>query len=41
MGGVGAAVFGDQLEAGREVEQDHLDNIQRVFDRTAAQRRGR
>ena len=32
MGGMGAAVFGDQFEAGREVEQRHLDNIQRVFD---------
>jgi hypothetical protein len=36
MGGVGAAVFGDQLEAGRNVEQRHLDNIQSVFDRAAA-----
>ena len=36
MGGVGAAVFGDQFEAGRNVEQDHLDNIQRIFDRAAA-----
>jgi hypothetical protein len=33
MGGVGAAVFGDRFEVGREVEQDHLDNIQGVFDR--------
>ena len=35
MGGVGAAVFGDQFEAGREVEQSHLDNIQRVFQAAA------
>jgi uncharacterized protein DUF937 len=33
MGGAGAAVFGERLEPGREVEQDHLDNIQSVFDR--------
>ena len=37
MGGVGAAVFGDWFEAGREVEQRQLDNIQRVFDRAAEQ----
>jgi hypothetical protein len=24
-------VFGDRFEVGREVEQDHLDNIQSVF----------
>jgi hypothetical protein len=40
MGGAGAAVFGDRFEVGREVEQDHLDNIQGVFDRFfGAQRR--
>ncbi len=33
MGGVGAAVFGERLEPGRDVEQEHLDNIQGVFDR--------
>jgi len=33
MGGAGAAVFGDHLEPGREVEKKHLDNIQDVFDR--------
>lgn len=33
MGGVGAAVFGDRFEAGRDIEQSHLDNIQQVFDR--------
>lgn len=39
MGGVGAAVFGDQLEAGREVEQRHLDNIQRVLDQAGTPER--
>ena len=40
MGGVGAAVFGDRFEVGRDVEQDHLDNIESVFDRfSGAQRR--
>jgi hypothetical protein len=40
MGGVGAAVFGDHFEAGRDVEQSHVDNIQSVFDRFfGAQRR--
>jgi hypothetical protein len=33
MGGAGAAVFGDRFEAGQDVEQGHLDNIQSVFDR--------
>jgi hypothetical protein len=37
MGGVGAAVFGDQFESGREVEKRHLDDLQRVFDRAFAQ----
>jgi hypothetical protein len=32
-GGVGAALFGDQFEVGRDVERDHLENIQNVFDR--------
>jgi hypothetical protein len=32
-GGVGAAVFGDLLETGRDVDQSHLDNIQRLFER--------
>jgi hypothetical protein len=32
-GGAGAAVFGDQLEAGQDVEQSHLDSLQQVFDR--------
>jgi hypothetical protein len=32
-GGVGAAVFGDLLETGRDVEQRHLDNVQRLFER--------
>jgi hypothetical protein len=33
MNGAGAAVFGDRLEAGRDVEQSHLDSLQQVFDR--------
>jgi len=33
MGGVGAAVFGERLDVGRDVEKEHLDNIQNVFDR--------
>ena len=33
MGGAGAAVFGDHFEAGQDVEQSHVDNIQNVFDR--------
>jgi hypothetical protein len=33
MGGAGAALFGDQFEHGQDVDQDHLDNIQGVFDR--------
>ena len=33
MGGAGAAVFGDHFEAGQDVEQGHVDNIQNVFDR--------
>ena len=33
MGGAGAAVFGDHLEAGRDVDRSHVDNIQRVLDR--------
>jgi hypothetical protein len=33
MGGAGAAVFGDHFEAGQDVEQSHIDNIQNVFDR--------
>ena len=40
MGGVGAAVFGDRLEAGRDVEQSHLDSFQRVFDRFSGAARG-
>ena len=40
MGGAGAALFGDQLEHGQDVEQSHLDNIQSVLDRfLGAQRR--
>jgi hypothetical protein len=33
MGGAGATVFGEQFEAGRDVEQRHLENIQGIFDR--------
>jgi hypothetical protein len=32
-GGVGAAVFGDHFEAGRDVDQSHVNNIESVFDR--------
>ena len=40
MGGAGEAVFGDRLEVGRDVEQDHLDSILSVLDRFfGAQRR--
>jgi len=40
MGGAGAAVFGDHFEAGQDVEQKHIDNIQNVFNRFfGAQRR--
>jgi hypothetical protein len=40
MDGVGAAVFGDRFEVGREVDEDHLENLQSVFDRfLGAQRR--
>jgi hypothetical protein len=31
--GAGAAVFGDRLETGRDVEQSQLDSLQQVFDR--------
>ncbi len=33
MGGVGSAVFGDRFEVGRDVDQEHLESIQSVFDR--------
>jgi hypothetical protein len=40
MGGAGAAVFGDHLEVGRDVDKSHLDNLQSVFGQfTGAQRR--
>lgn len=32
MGNIGEQVFGDRFEVGREVEQQHLDDIQRVID---------
>jgi hypothetical protein len=40
MGGAGAAVFGDHFETGRDIEKEHIDNIQSIFDRFfGAQRR--
>ena len=40
MGGAGAAVFGDKLEHGQNVDQSHLDNIQGILDRSyGAERR--
>jgi hypothetical protein len=33
MGGAGAAVFGDHFEVGRDVEQRHVDDLQRVLAR--------
>ena len=33
MGGAGAAVFGDHFEAGRDIDQSHVDNIQSVLER--------
>ena len=33
MDSVGEKVFGERFEVGRDIKQDHLDNIQRVFDR--------
>jgi hypothetical protein len=33
MGGAGAAVFGDRLDHGQDVDQSHLDNIQSILDR--------
>src|SRR5262245_8168805 len=40
MDGVGAAVFGERFEVGRDVEQRHLDNIHSVLDRfSGGQRR--
>jgi hypothetical protein len=32
VGGAGAAVFGDRLEVGRNVDQSQLDSLQKVFD---------
>jgi hypothetical protein len=31
----GTAVFGDQFEPGRQVDQSYLDNLERVFDQRA------
>jgi hypothetical protein len=33
MNGAGAAVFGDRIETGRNVEQSQLDSFQQVFNR--------
>jgi hypothetical protein len=33
MNGAGAAVFGDRLEAGRDIEQSQLDSFQEVANR--------
>jgi hypothetical protein len=40
MGGAGAAVFGDKLEHGQNVDQSHLDNIQGILDRSYGAERG-
>jgi hypothetical protein len=37
-GGVGAAVFGDRFDAGRDVGQSHLESIQNIFDRLSDSR---
>ena len=40
MGGAGAAVFGDHLEVGRDVDKSHLDKLQSLFGQfTGTQRR--
>jgi hypothetical protein len=33
MSGAGAAVFGDRLETGRDIEQSQLDSFRQVFNR--------
>jgi hypothetical protein len=33
MGGAGQAVFGERFEVGRDVQREHLEGIQSVFDR--------
>ena len=33
MNGAGAAVFGDELEAGRDVERSQIDSLQQLFNR--------
>jgi hypothetical protein len=40
MGGAGAAVFGDTLEHGQNIDQSHLDNIQGILDRSHGADRG-
>jgi hypothetical protein len=37
--GVGSAVFGNRFEAGRRVEQAHLESLQELFDRFSAAER--
>jgi hypothetical protein len=37
-GGMGSAVFGDRLEAGRSVDPAHLRSLQEVLDRFNAAR---
>jgi len=38
MGGAGAAMFGDHLEPGGDVEKAHVQNLQNVFEQFAAGR---
>jgi len=38
MGGAGAAMFGDHLEPGGDVEKAHIQNLQNVFEQFAAGR---
>jgi hypothetical protein len=33
LGGAGSALFGERLDVGRDVEQEHVDNMQSVLDR--------
>jgi len=33
MNGTGAAVFGDRIETGRNVDQSQLDSFEQVFNR--------
>jgi hypothetical protein len=38
MGGAGAAMFGDHLEPGGDVEKAHVQNLQNVFEQFAGGR---